>query len=32
LKSNVVKELVNQEDKMEFGEDASGTDDGKFNG
>jgi hypothetical protein len=32
LKSNVVKELVNQEDMMESKEDAGGTDDGKFNG
>jgi hypothetical protein len=32
LKSNVVKELVNQEDKKESEEDASGTDDGEFNG
>ena len=32
LKSNVVNELVNQEDKMESEEDTSGTDDSKFNG
>jgi hypothetical protein len=32
LKSNVAKELVNQEDENESEEDASGTDDGEFSG
>jgi hypothetical protein len=32
LKSNVTKELVNEEDGEENEEDASGTDDGEFSG
>src|ERR1700683_4638659 len=32
LKSNVTKELVNEEDEEGNEEDASGTDDGEFNG